>query len=166
MLYKGPDHHRFGDFAGGPGTNLLGIMVEENYGQLCSQRNEDLAYNRTKPCTWMHIVFSFENTGNTLKRPSAVSEWLNQLCIHIKEYYLIIKKGTTDTKQPEWISRNYAEWKNQSQKTVYCTTPLHNLLKWQNPINGEQARLWEVLWRGGSGKEVGVAVTETPSWSL
>lgn len=44
----------------------------------------------------MHIAALFENTGNTPKRPSA-GEWLNQLCIHIKEYYLTIKKGTTDT---------------------------------------------------------------------
>ena len=26
-----------------------------------------------------------------------MGEWLNQLCTHIKEYYLTIKKGTPDT---------------------------------------------------------------------
>ena len=26
-----------------------------------------------------------------------MGEWLNQLCIHIKEYYLTIKQGTIDT---------------------------------------------------------------------
>ena len=45
---------------------------------------------------WMHTAALFEKTGNTPKCPS-VGEWLNQLCTHIKEYYLAIKKGITDT---------------------------------------------------------------------
>lgn len=161
MLYKGPDHHRFGDLRGS--WNQSPGDTEENYKQLCSQRNEDL-FTPHKPCTWMHIAALFENTGNTPKRPSA-GEWLNQLCIHIKEYYLTIKRNYWYTKQPEWISRNYAEWKT-SLKDCILYDSLHNLWNDKIQLMENRKRLWEVLRRGGSGKEVGVAVTETPEGSL
>ena len=47
MVYKGLDHHRVGDLRGS--WNQSPEDTEENYKQLCSQRNEDLFTIPQKP---------------------------------------------------------------------------------------------------------------------
>ena len=114
---------------------------------------------------WMHTAALFEKTGNTPKCPS-VGEWLNQLHVHIKEYYLTIKKGTTDTQNNLNESPEIMLSEETSLKRLY-TTWLHYITSGNDEIQLMENRNQTVSSpkEGGSGK-VGVAVTGKPEGSL
>ena len=64
---------------------------------------------------------------------ATMGEWLNQLCIHIKEYYLTIKKGTTDIQNNLNESPEIMLSEKTSLKILY-TVWLHYITSWIDKI--------------------------------